>query len=1020
MNNCFAKVFCISVLLARCIQTLTASPLPDSAFYAIRHYTSEKGLPQNSVKSIARDRHGFIWLATENGMVRFDGWHFQIYNKNNTSISSNRMRYIFRDQETQNLLALTNHYDLIRLGEEGAVSLNKRLPDSIDYPISPDSVLNAYRRTGLPDLFYEDQPSDAYIIPKGANAAFVTARDTIRFYEGKKESWKIHTGFRDLERYFRLNDGLYYFDNDGTFAAVTKDSVRKFRLTGDILDHTRNHGIVNPKLYWNITSGDVFIYLNSYFYLLEQTRDGLLNTRLLLSGFDFELKSIQSVYYDRKTRRLFLGSLIRGLFVISPKSFIALRSGEVAGGDETYYSQAAFSDTSVLTNSGNILGPDGLIGKRPLVKHYNDSYSMLTDRDGNIWTKRDNRVYHLSGDGRLLLRQFDLPGAVTQLYEDRLGAIWIGTRKSGLFRLDPSGKEDAPDLFSGDLMEITYMMQENRDLMWVATEAGLYKVNFPEGKTELIPGTETIHIRSIHISHSREIWFTTAEHGLFLYKNERLTNFPQDENNYLAASHCILEDANGYFWITTNRGIFQAHKDDLLAYASGEQDDVFYLYYGKEAGFNTNEFNGGCQPCGITLENGYYSFPSLNGLVWFKPEEVAAELPLNDIYIDEIEVDSTLVPVRDTLKLISKFNRMLVYFSTPYFGDPYNLSFRYRLKGSSGSDQWLELANSNVISFSSLPSGVYDLTIRKSNGFYPSGYTEKRLVIMIPPAWYETWWFRASVLLVLILSVLCYIRFRLNSIKRKNESLEKRISERTHRLKETIFAQRASEDRLKQQNYLQQRLLAVIAHDIMTPLQYLEISARNTYEQFPEKNGSTPEALKRIHRSAHRLFHFTDNLVQYMKVSLAGTPPDNEQVCLVELIGEKVAIFSEAARQKGNIIENTVTRTICVRSNRQLLSIVLHNLLDNAVKYTRGGRIVFSATHTNQGTMLILDDTGKGMDEKLMTWCNNFVSLNPDQETIIAANGLGLTIVRELLGMMDIKMLALPGPEGGTRIELLF
>src|SRR5690606_15112754 len=207
------------------------------------------------------------------------------------------------------------------------------------------------------------------------------------------------------------------------------------------------------------------------------------------------LKNIQSVYFDRKTRRLFLGSLIRGLYVISPKPFRALRGGEVGGGDETYYSQVPLNDSTVLTSSGTIMGLSGLAGKRPLIARYNDRYSMLADHQGNIWTKRGDHIYKLSGDARQLLGQFKLPGTVTQLYEDRSGIIWIGTRNSGLFRLDPSQKEAMPDLVSGELQEITYLLRESKDLMWVATDAGLYKFAIPENTLELIPGTETIYVR---------------------------------------------------------------------------------------------------------------------------------------------------------------------------------------------------------------------------------------------------------------------------------------------------------------------------------------------------------------------------------------------------------------------------------------------------------------------------------------------------------------------------------------------
>src|SRR6185295_3125727 len=112
-----------------------------------------------------------------------------------------------------------------------------------------------------------------------------------------------------------------------------------------------------------------------------------------------------------------------------------------------------------------------------------------------------------------------------------------------------------------------------------------------------------------------------------------------DRAGYLSVSHCIVEDSLGFFWISTNRGLFQVSKKDLLNYAQGNQQQVFYLYHDKEEGFYTNEFNGGCQPCAVKLANGYISLPSLNGIVWFAPAALNTILPDKNIFIDKIEID---------------------------------------------------------------------------------------------------------------------------------------------------------------------------------------------------------------------------------------------------------------------------------------------------------------------------------------------------------------------------------------------
>ena len=84
---------------------------------------------------------------------------------------------------------------------------------------------------------------------------------------------------------------------------------------------------------------------------------------------------------------------------------------------------------------------------------------------------------------------------------------------------------------------------------------------------------------------------------------------PMDRNNYLAAAHSFLEDQNGYLWVTTNRGLFQMAIKDLHQYLENNAFSPYYHYYEQSDGLLTNEFNGGCNPSGITLNNGKFCFP---------------------------------------------------------------------------------------------------------------------------------------------------------------------------------------------------------------------------------------------------------------------------------------------------------------------------------------------------------------------------------------------------------------------------
>ena len=102
---------------------------------------------------------------------------------------------------------------------------------------------------------------------------------------------------------------------------------------------------------------------------------------------------------------------------------------------------------------------------------------------------------------------------------------------------------------------------------------------------------------------------------------------------------------------------------------------MYYQYYDKKSGFNTNEFNGGCNSCGITLENNEFAFPSIEGIVHFNPENIRPLLPINDIYFNEVEVDGKNASLADNcIHLNYDFERVVFTISSPYYGNPKNLN----------------------------------------------------------------------------------------------------------------------------------------------------------------------------------------------------------------------------------------------------------------------------------------------------------------------------------------------------------
>jgi signal transduction histidine kinase len=566
------------------------------------------------------------------------------------------------------------------------------------------------------------------------------------------------------------------------------------------------------------------------------------------------------------------------------------------------------------------------------------------------------------------------------------------------------------------------MQQEGADTLWVGTGKGLYRVNLRNGTIDTIKGLEKAHIRSLSIPHTNEVWITTFGSGFFLYSNHCLTRFPLDKAGYLAMAHCFVEDSKGFCWIPTNKGLFRASKNDLLNYAQAKQQQVFYLYYTSEEGFNTNEFNGGCQPCALQLPNGYISLPSLNGLVWFDPAKVNSVLPDKKIFIDRIEVDQVTVPLKDTLTLSRRFKLLKLYCSTPYAGNEYNINVQYAWLKDGEKPVWLSLDNDKIISQSSLVNGTYTLFIRKANGFGKDNYSYRTLVVIVPPAFYETWWFYGALLVVIVFLMLMYARFRLNYIRRKNRQLEALVDERTEELSRTLSALSVSEQNIRRQMHVREILFTAISHDIGSPLKYMSMMAEELRDNLETEK--VPEKMKKyaddIFQSGYYLYHLTRNLLQYLRISEENSAFKYKQFDLHKLVDNKTIIFQPIAAQQSVAVINRVPESFYLYNDPLLLEVVIHNLLDNAVKATREGSVTIRVDMIDGQTHLVIEDTGHGMREEVVNYYNNDTTAREDNikpDGFYA--GFGLNIVKELTRLMGVK-LHIQASAVGTAVHLIF
>lgn len=1012
--------------LLLCMVVSLNSPLPTAkaqeiAFksdnYWLTHYTAENGLPQNSIKSIARDEAGFFWLATEDGLVRFDGRHFHNFTKSNSKLASNHLFQSFRGPSDFKLYFLDDTNTAHRIA-------NGKIAETVPYrqKFGTEDMYNAPEKGTIMAFelsnrhIYNDHWKNA-VFTVGPGCYFRCDTSEVAYFNSGKQLYRIRNSSQMVLDYFTVGEGLYLLNrSQGSISRIDKAGAHPITFTGDIAK-AGGKAMHYPgiEILWNTFAQTPLIAFGGKIYEVSVPGKDVFTTRLLIEGFNTGEQNIISSFYDKNTGLLLLGSHTKGLFVFTKKHFATFKGSE----GFSFHEQSVYKDRYVFTSFGTFDIFSKAAVKLPSIQKIN-SLGLFLTKNGYLWTNSRGMRYLFDRDGTRNLGKWHVGKEVSMSYLDLDGNLWSGFRHGELRKFDIRTFKWTTIRIAGLTSPISYIQQEAKPgsgekIFWVGTHSGLFRLSIPGYRAEKIENFDGRYIRSLMIrkvASSTEIWGTIWEKGLFLLKNNRITIFPLDRKKHLASAHCITEDKNGFFWVPTNKGLFQVSIDDLRAYSRHTSRSPYYMYYDYKNGFLTNEFNGGCVPCSLTLPNGLLSLPSINGLVYFNPSATRPELPNKTLLIDRVEYNGKRLDYSDTLRLDGDFEFVKFSVSTPYFGTPDNAQIDYQLSSSHQTGSWLPVAETGDVVFNGLSSGRYAISIRKPNGFGPGNYTTKRLVLIIAPKWYETWWFRIVLLGVLLLGTFAFSKWRTGTILRQNEYLERAVTERTSALK-------ASQNELSRQLNIQAHLIASITHDVRAPLKYVTQASR----QIPKLNEMGQREMldqvgNALEQSLVQMTNFLDNLLSYVRTTLYHSKVEMSEVDLSELIAQKLILFEKVFLLYRNEVSDEVPPGLTVRSNPELLSVVIHNLIDNASKYARNGQIrIFSKT-SGHAIHLVIADTGKGVDAEIREWFNNPASAHSESYGNASPKGFGLVIVKEVARLIDLSVFV--DNHNGSEFHLVF
>jgi signal transduction histidine kinase len=224
---------------------------------------------------------------------------------------------------------------------------------------------------------------------------------------------------------------------------------------------------------------------------------------------------------------------------------------------------------------------------------------------------------------------------------------------------------------------------------------------------------------------------------------------------------------------------------------------------------------------------------------------------------------------------------------------------------------------------------------------------------------------------------------------------------------------------------MQQVLIGAIVHDIRTPLRYFMWTARSLQEDLERglETENLAERAQLLYTSAERMHGMVEDLLQYTRVQLRAAADGRFKVVNVHLaVAAKATLFHHVAYAKGIEIVNKVDPALVLETDPDCLAVIIHNILDNALKFSSGGSVIISSSHSDGSVRIQVSDTGRGMSREFIEWLNTAAeglhTPLPGEE--FSPSGLGLMLVRELLGRIKGKLVVSRGEQGGTVMVLEF
>lgn len=977
--------------------------------YIVETWHIEDGLPQNSVYALTQTSDGYIWMGTQEGLVRYDGVRFTVFDTRTTPALHHNWIYVITEDRDRTLWIGTQGGGVTRL--QNGIFTTYRMSDGLGgdwvYDILQDRQGTVWIATDGGVSRWTDGRWSALTVIDGLSSNSVrslcesrdgaiwlgtTHNGLNRFYGGRITQYKASEGLAENSVTAIREDAdgaLWIGTSNGGISILKNGHLAPLNLPGTLLGNR----------IWKLTTdrlGNMWIGRNGQG--LSRYADGHVMTYTSALGLSDD--RVLSILEDREGS-LWIGTS-GGLNRMRYSQFHVIGRQEGLSNEVVFpILQSRSGDMWIGTEDGLIRlsgggitsygTGHGLPGK--------SIFALCEDRDHRLWVGTNRGLTSMeNGSFRPWTTRDGLPDAPVQSIHQHLdGRVWISFEEAGLATYADGRFQRVPMPHgSYDAFE----MASSRDsALWMATNDGLIRYHRGNWTTfNVDSGLSHNAVRTIYEDSDGTLWIGTRGGGLNRFRDGRWTSYTMRDGLFDDLVYRILEDAHGTLWMSCNKGIFRVSKRELNDFADGKISTLTCVSYGKADGMRSRECNGGFQPAGWKSSDGRLWFPTVKGAVVVDPDQLEVREQPPVVVIEELRVDGVSIPWREGITLSPDKRNIEIQYAGLSFLAAEKLRFRYRLEGF--DDDWIDAGVRRSAFYTNVPPGRYHFEVEASIGLGTWSEAATLPVVTVVPRFYQTWWFYLGCGAALAGFFFAGHSLRVSRLKKSEERLAAVVRQRTQSLEteKAISERQASE--LKQANSIKNEIIGIVAHDLKNPLTAI-LGYASLLADHPDLSEEGKKDVRQIVMASERMDHIISQLLQIAEIDAGNLNLRIGPVNLTQVLYQLIAQHSRVAARKNQTIHCDLEDDVVIRGDSEKVKSIAENLMSNAIKYTpKSGTIRVILTRNGDVGQLAVEDEGPGIrDEELPRLFQRWSRLSARPTGGETSTGLGLSIVRQFVDL---------------------